>query len=201
PCNIWGLVLDANGQAWIQEANDFGYPMMPFHEYANYPGCSGGTWKSYAPEFPGTAPDFQMGGTGLSGLALSDAAVWPEPCAGIFYVANPITRKIQAIRVTPEGARFRYQKLPDFVQSSDEWFRPVALHFGPDGCLYIVDWYNKIISHNEVPRNHPDRDKKRGRIWRVRHKDQTPFPVPDSMALPEEELLARLGGDSLAQHH
>jgi hypothetical protein len=73
PCNIWGLVLDGNGQAWIQEANDFGYPMMPFHEYANYPGCSQAQWKSYAPEFPGTATEFAMGGTGLSGLALSDS--------------------------------------------------------------------------------------------------------------------------------
>src|SRR5205085_9796297 len=139
---------------------------------------------------------------GLSGLAFSDVrGGWPAPYAGIFYIANPITRMIQAIKVERDRPRYNYQKLPDFVRSSDEMFRPVSIHFGPDGCLYIVDWYNKIISHNEVPRNHPDRDKKRGRIWRVRHKDQTPFPVPDSMALPEEELLARLGGDSLAQHH
>src|SRR5882762_911755 len=72
PCNIWGLVLTSEGEAWIQEANDYGYPVMPFHAYANYPGCSDAQFKSYAPEFPGTAPDFQMGGTGLSGLALSD---------------------------------------------------------------------------------------------------------------------------------
>ena len=57
PCNIWGLVLTGEGEAWIQEANDYGYPVMPFHEYANYPGCSNRQWKSYAPEFPGTAPD------------------------------------------------------------------------------------------------------------------------------------------------
>ena len=201
PCNIWGLVLDGNGQAWIQEANDYGYPMMPFHEYANYPGCSDAQFKSYAPEFPGTAPDFAMGGTGLSGLALSDATAWPEAYAGIFYLANPITRKIQAIRVTPDGARFRYQKLPDFVQSSDEWFRPVALRTGPDGCLYFVDWYNKIISHNEVPRNHPDRDKKRGRLWRVKPRDWKPFEVPDFMRLSGDELIAKLGGPSLAQSH
>jgi len=201
PCNIWGLVLDGNGQAWIQEANDYGYPMMPFHEYANYPGCSDAQFKSYAPEFPATAPDFRMGGTGLSGLALTDATAYPGAYAGIFYVANPITRKIQAIRVTPEGARFRYQKLPDFVQSSDEWFRPVALRTGPDGCLYLVDWYNKIISHNEVPRNHPDRDKKRGRIWRVRHKGINPPTVPDFTTLNDTQLLAKLGGPSLSQSH
>lgn len=201
PCNIWGLVLDGNGQAWIQEANDYGYPMMPFHEYANYPGCSNAQWKSYAPEFPGTAPDFQMGGTGLSGLAQSDATDWPEAYANIFYIANPITRKIQAIKVTSEGPRWHYQKLPDFVLSSDEWFRPVALRLGPDGCLYFVDWYNKIISHNEVPRNHPERDKKRGRIWRVKHHDQKPLDAPDFARLPANALLAKLGGASTPQSH
>jgi hypothetical protein len=35
PCNIWGLVMNGEGETFIQEANDFGYPMMPFHEYGN----------------------------------------------------------------------------------------------------------------------------------------------------------------------
>jgi putative membrane-bound dehydrogenase-like protein len=225
PCNIWGLVLTAEGEAWIQEANDYGYPTMPFHEYANYPGCSDAQWKSYAPEFPGTAPDFRMGGTGLSGLALTDKfandesrmtngpqlsdrssfvirhSTWPEAYCDVMYFANPITRKIQAIKIHRDGPRYRLQKLPDFVQSSDEWFRPVALRLGPDGCLYFVDWYNKIISHNEVPRNHPERDKKRGRIWRVKHRDQTPLPVPDFMKLSGDELLAKLGDESTPQSH
>ena len=201
PCNIWGFVLNEEGEAFIQEANDYGYPLMPFHPYANYPGCSDALFKSYAPEFPGTAPDFRMGGTGLSGLALSDKRAWPEAYADVFYLANPITRKIQAIRVHREGPRYRLEKLPDFVQSSDEMFRPVSIHFGPDGCLYIVDWYNKIISHNEVPRNHPERDKKRGRIWRVKHREQKPFAVPNFLTLTPEDLLAKLGGESLVQSH
>ena len=131
PCNIWGLAMTSEGETWIQEANDYGYPAMPFHEYANYPGCSTAQFKSYAPEFPGTAPHFQMGGTGLSGLAISDAfrggrgneapsgeaeggtrnaetdqslltsaaaGSWPEAYCDVIYIANPITRKIQAIR-------------------------------------------------------------------------------------------------------
>jgi putative membrane-bound dehydrogenase-like protein len=202
PCNIWGLVINGEGEVFIQEANDYGYPVMPFHMYANYPGCSDAQWKSYAPEFPGTAPDFRMGGTGLSGLALSDAnAAWPAPYADVMYVANPIIRKIQAIKIHRDGPRYRLEKLPDFIQSSDEMFRPVSIKTGPDGCLYIVDWYNKIISHNEVPRNHPDRDKKRGRIWRVKHRDQKPFTVPDFTTLSGDELITKLGGDSLAQSH
>lgn len=201
PCNIWGLVLKPNGEAFIQEANDYGYPMMQFHEYANYPGCSDGQMKSYAPPYPGTAPDFQMGGTGLSGLALSDPRHWPPGYENVFYLANPITRKIQAIRLHEDGPRYRLEKLPDFVLSSDEFFRPVALTTGPDGCLYIVDWYNKIISHNEVPRTHPERDKTRGRIWRVKPTAITSLEVPDFTKLKDTDLLASLTARSVAQTH
>src|SRR5207237_2092242 len=90
---------------------------------------------------------------------------------------------------------FRYELLGDFVLCSDEWFRPVAIHFGPDGSLYIVDWYNKIISHNEVPRTHPDRDKTRGRIWRVRHKDQPAARVPNIAQAADDQLLKYLNAE------
>ncbi len=201
PCNIWGLVINGEGEAFIQEANDFGYPAMPFHEYANYPGCSDRQWKSYAPEFPGT-PGIPMGGTGLSGLALSDkTGPFTEAWRDVMFVANPITNRINAIKMHRDGPRWRLEKLPDFVESSDPWFRPVAITVGPDGCLYIVDWYNKIISHNEVARAHPDRDKTRGRIWRVKAKGVVPFAVPDFTKATGDELLAKLGGDSLTQSH
>ena len=201
PNNIWGFVLDGEGQAWMQEANDYGYPVMPFHEYADYPGGMDGFRKSYQPGMP-PSTNFQMGGTGLSGLALSDKkGAWPEAYADVMYVANPITRKIQAIKITPTGSGFKYALLGDFILSSDEWFRPIATQIGPDGCLYIVDWYNKIISHNEVKRTHPDRDKTRGRIWRVKHKDQTPFVMTDFTKLAGPQLLAKLGGDSRTQSH
>ena len=115
PCNIWGLVLTSEGEAWIQEANDYGYPVMPFHVGANYPGCGDHKFKPYAPVFPGLA-DFSMGGTGLSGLALSDArASFPDPYADVMYVANPIERKVQAIKIHRDGGHYRLEKLPDFV--------------------------------------------------------------------------------------
>ena len=196
PCNIWGLVLAGEGEVFIQEANDYGYPVMPFHVGACYPGCTPFP-KPYAPTFPGLAR-LGMGGTGLSGLALSDKlGGFPDAYANVFYVANPVTQRIQAVKLLRDGPHFSLVKLPDFIRCSDEWFRPVAIHFGPDSCLYIVDWYNKVISHNEVPRNHPDRDKTRGRIWRVRHEDQAPPQVPDFTKLPEEELLTNLGANNL----
>ncbi|MEI6343493.1 MAG: PVC-type heme-binding CxxCH protein [Verrucomicrobiota bacterium] len=202
PCNIWGLVVDRLGEIHIQEANDQGWPMMPFLEGASYPLCGDDVPRPYSPPFPKTG-EREMGGTGLSGLAFSEGAdSFPGPWRDVFFVANPITRKIQAIRLhrgdassSPGryGNGWQLEHLPDFLLSGDPWFRPIGLAMGPDGCLYINDWYNQVISHNEVPRNHPERDKLRGRIWRVRHTSQPHRPnVPDLANVPERDLPRHL---------
>ena len=200
PNNIWGLVLTGEGEAFIQEANDYGYPVMPFHEYAYYPGGMEALKKSYQPDFPPTA-EFRMGGTGLSGLALiEEGALRDKKAAHVMAVANPIISKIQTIslhRTQPGDAQqgnvtgLRLEQLTDLLTCDDPFFRPVGLANGPDGSIYIVDWYNKIISHNEVPRAHPDRDKTRGRIWRVKPKGAK-GEVPDFTKLSTEELNASL---------
>lgn len=229
PNNIWGLVLTGEGEAFIQEANDYGYPIMPFHEYAYYPGGMEALKKSYQPDFPSTA-DFRMGGTGLSGLALIKSSVVPalagsgnpEPAkagttipkpAHVMAVANPIISKIQTIalhRTQPGDALqgnvtgLRLEQLSDLVTCDDPFFRPVGLTNGPDGYIYIVDWYNKIISHNEVPRAHPDRDKTRGRIWRVKPVKRTSkfvSTIPDFTKLDAQELKSMLGTEPLGRAH
>ena len=227
PNNIWGLVITGEGETFIQEANDYGYPVMPFHEYAYYPGGMEALKKSYQPDFP-PQTEVRMGGTGLSGLALiesgslSPAAVaqssvvpasagsgasepakagttMPKP-AHVMAVANPIISKIQTIAMHRDGAYWKLAQLPDLITCDDPFFRPVALTNGPDGCIYIVDWYNKIISHNEVPRAHPDRDKTRGRIWRVKTK-AAKTEVADFTKLSIEELVASLGKEPVGKVH
>jgi putative heme-binding domain-containing protein len=64
-----------------------------------------------------------------------------------------------------------------------------------------VDWYNKIISHNEVARNHPDRDKIRGRIWRIKPKAEKRSEIADYTKLSSDELMALLGTQPTAQAH
>jgi putative membrane-bound dehydrogenase-like protein len=201
PCNIWGLVLTGQGEAFIQEANDYGYPVMPFHEYAWYPGCADRLAKSYQPPFPVQAPQFKLGGTGLSGLALSDPGVWPKGYADVMYVANPITSKVNAIQMKRDGAGYSLEKLADLVTCDDPFFRPIAMTMGPDGCLYVIDWYNKIISHNEVARNHPDRDKQSGRIWRIKPKGYVAPAIPDYSKLSSADLIARLGARIVGDAH
>lgn len=192
PNNIWGLILTGEGEAFIQEANDYGYPAMPFHDYAYYPGGMERHRKSYQPDFPPTAR-FRMGGSGLSGLALLESGPRRADGAEItLLVANPITARLNAIAMRRDGDDWQLDQLPDFLSCDDPFFRPVALTEGPDGALYVVDWYNKIISHNEVARNHPDRDKTRGRIWRIKEKGSRP-EVPDFDSLSTGELIALLG--------
>ena len=235
PNNIWGLVITGEGETFIQEANDYGYPVMPFHEYAYYPGGMEALKKSYQPDFPPQA-EFRMGGTGLSGLALlegemsrplqtksaqssvlsskssasnlktehsalSTSAESPQGPDLMMAVANPITSKVQSLAMHRDSAYWKPEQLADLLTCDDPFFRPVAMTNGPDGCLYIVDWYNKIISHNEVPRAHPDRDKTRGRIWRVKPKTNAPLPIPDFTALSAEELTALLGSAPIGRSH
>ena len=196
--NIWGLVLGREGEMFIQEANDMNYSVVPFQVGSNYPGIGNRKFKPYAPFAPPIA-DFRLGGTGLSGLALCDdrRGSFPAPWHEVMFVANPITGTINAVRVhSDDEGGLRLERLQDFLECGDEWFRPIAIQFGPDGCLYIVDWYNKIISHNEVPRSHPARDKTRGRIWRVRHKSQDRRSVPDLTQVSDSALLVHLRSDS-----
>ena len=211
PNNIWGLTISREGETWIQEANDIGYPIIPYEPGGLYATGSSDRLQPYQPLMPPPLGPPQMGGTGLSGLALADDLDgWPAPWGAnhrqnldaatntsrIFYVANPITSRIQMIRATPNGKRYDYEKLPDLLVSKDPKFRPVAIQFGPDGCLYVTDWYNKIISHNEVPRNNPERDKVRGRIWRIRHHDQAQNTPPNLKTLVTSKLLNHLGADN-----
>jgi putative membrane-bound dehydrogenase-like protein len=193
PNNIWGFTTGKDGREFLQEANDLGHPVSEYIAGTHYPTGSSEKLRPYAPRLPASTPGQPMGGTGLSGLVLADdagsafAAKWPD--RKVFYLANPITNRLQIVTLK-DGV---YEKQEDFLVSKDAWFRPVSIQFGPDGCLYIADWCNKIISHNEVPRTHPDRDKTRGRIWRIKPKGVAPARPPDLAKMGSKELLGQLG--------
>ena len=196
--NIWSWAHGRDGRVFIHEANDFGYAVVPFEQDATYPSFIKRLVHPQSPYHPPTTPNLNLGGTGFSGLALSDdrSGSFPKPFHNVLFVANPITRRINTVSFARgTNGVYRFEQLPDLLSTDDEFFRPIALRFGPDGCLYIVDWYNRIISHNEVDRNHPARDKTRGRIWRVRHESQKPRTIPNVAAAPTKDLLRHLQPD------
>ncbi|MEC8988672.1 MAG: hypothetical protein VYB66_05475, partial [Verrucomicrobiota bacterium] len=79
-------------------------------------------------------------------------------------------------------------ELPDLVRTTDPWFRPVNLQFGPDGALYIADFYNRVIGHYEVRLDHPGRDRKTGRIWRLVYDGSQGERLTKPVNLPEAKL-------------
>ena len=107
------------------------------------------------------------GSTGIAGIVYYAADHYPEAFRGNIFVGNVVTSRVNRDTVEWKGSSPKAVEQPDLVKSDDPWFRPVDLELGPDGALYIADFYNKIIGHYEVPLTHPGRDRTRGRIWRV----------------------------------
>ena len=197
--NIWGFQMRGNGQWYGTEANDLGYSIVPMELGTGFPGIGSDRLRPYQPWMP-KLHEFRVGGTGISGLAFADDSEgsFPKEWKDVALLANPITSTINAVRVVRnENGSVTAELLPDFLTSEDDWFRPVNIEFGPDGCLYIADWYNKIVSHNEVATSHPDRDKSHGRIWRIRHKSQKPREIPNFYEVKTNELVGYLKSPSI----
>jgi putative membrane-bound dehydrogenase-like protein len=121
------------------------------------------------------------GFTAASGSTLYDGGAWPDEYRNIHFVSECTINLIHQDRITPDGVTFKGSKVrqEEFVAGSDLWFRPVDTQIGPDGALYIADFYNQAVVHNDTrgpkhgPFNaavRPDRDHEHGRIWRLQHK-------------------------------
>lgn len=107
------------------------------------------------------------GSTAIAGLAEYDDNRWPAEFRGNMFLGNVMTSRINRDRLSESGSTKIAHEMPDLVSTSDPWFRPVDVQLGPDGALYVADFYNRIIAHVEVPLNHPGRDRTSGRIWRI----------------------------------
>ncbi|MDD7984889.1 c-type cytochrome [Lentisphaera marina] len=192
--NNWGYQLRANGQWYSTSANDGGQSVFPSEPQSSISGIGNQKIRSYSP-FQPPLHSFRVGGTGISGLAFSEDGEngFPAEWKDVAILANPITSSINCVKIVrnPDGS-VESKHLSDLLKSDDKWFRPVNIEFGPDGCLYIADWYNKIISHNELSTDHPDRDRKHGRIWRIRHKSQKGFAITDMTKVPNQQLVNHL---------
>ncbi len=139
------------------------------------------------------------GSTGLCGLAWYDADHFPKEFKGTIFLGNVVTNRVNLDRIEWKGSTPVAIEQPDFLVSKDPWFRPADIQLGPDGALYITDFYNKIIGHYEVPLNHPQRDKDRGRVWRVvwKGKGEPGASAPGAPKMPGD--LTKMSAKELGE--
>ena len=93
--------------------------------------------------------------------------------------------------VTPEGSGFTSKEMPELIKTNHPAFRPIDVKMGPDGALYIADWYNPIIQHGEVDFRDPRRDVTHGRIWRVTAKGRKPLAHGRSWSAPRRKTCSK----------
>ena len=154
---------------------------------------------------PGFTPPItgdDHGSTGIAGVVFYDAPQFPAEYRHNLFVGNVVTNRVHRDVLQWRGSTPWIEKPEDFLVCDDWWFHPVDLQLGPDGALYIADFYNCIIGHYEVDLKHPRRDRFRGRVWRVIWKglnqDQVAsVQAPDLANLLTPKLFDRLSDPDL----
>ena len=191
--NPFGLTFDPMGRLYSCDC----------HSKPIYQNIRGAYYPSFgsADDGLGFGPSMihhDHGSTGIGGIAFYDADHFPAEYRASIYLGNVVTGRVHHDQLAWDGSSPRAQTQPDLISSDDPWFHPVDIKLGPDGALYIADFYNRIIGHYEVPLDHPGRDRERGRIWRVVYRGldgTTPPPTdprPDAIHAPIADLVADL---------
>ena len=163
--NPFGLSFDPMGNLYSADCHS--KPVYMLLRNASYPTFGKPT------DGLGLGPEMvshDHGSTAISGVVYYAAEQFPEPWRGTIFIGNVVTNRINHDKIDWHGSTPKGVLQPDFLTSDDPWFRPVDLELGPDGALYVADFYNRIIGHYEVPLDHPGRDRERGRIWRIVYK-------------------------------
>jgi len=196
--NTWGLDITSDGQVFYTQptsGNHFIHVVLPEYVLAKgkLPGVSG--TNAMLPKEP-TYPAMhweqqayvqidQVGSyTAAAGCAIYEGGAWPAKWNYGYFTTEPTLNIVSHFMVEPDGVTYKAKREPgreqtEFIRSQNLWFRPIENRVGPDGALYVVDFCNQAVIHNDTrgpthgPANaavRPDRDHYYGRIWKVQHK-------------------------------
>ena len=124
-------------------------------------------------------------------FTIYEADALPERYRGVLFGVAPLLNHVVMSAVEPDGSSVRTHDIGHAVTTSDPWFRPVDITIGPDGALYIADWYDRQVGHYLT---HEGRfDPSSGRIYRLRAKQSVAHERPqDFSRLATIDLVKRL---------
>lgn len=114
--------------------------------------------------------------TSAAGLEMYQGGAFPEEFDNVSFVTEPVSNLVHADYIKDDGVSFtasRVYSQKEFLASTDSWFRPVNIYTGPDGALYIIDYYRKFIEHPEwmakevIESGELYEGTEKGRIYRI----------------------------------
>lgn len=192
--NPFGLMFDPLGDLWSADC----------HSAPVYQLLRGGCYPSFGKPHDGLgfAPNICAhlhGSTAIAGMVFYAATNFPPEFRENTFIGNVMTCRINRDSLVEHGSTRIAKEEPDFLRSDDPWFRPVDLQLGPDGALYVADFYNRIIGHYEVPLEHPGRDRERGRIWRISYQGFKPARPSDLSDASPRTLINQLAHSNLTR--
>jgi len=188
--NPFGLAYDELG--YIYSTDSHSSPLYQLIRGGDYPHFGKVEIMGFAPDMKPLVNE----ATALCGIAYYADVKFPPEFQRNLFIGDVVNSRVHRYSGTWKGSSPVGKSEIDFIKSEDPWFRPVNIKLGPDGALYVADFYNAIIGHYEVPLNHPKRDKRRGRIWRITYKGKTNNRV-DLTRSSVEELIELLDADNL----
>ena len=166
--NPWGQAFDQWGQAFGTDGAGGSGPHYLF------PGAAHNTAVGAARVLPGLIPGKPKNTAAEVVYSEQMPTDWQGSLLANDYRANRTVR----YQLSESGSGYSAEEVETVVHSSHRSYRPVDIKTGPDGAIYIIDWYNPIIAHGEVDFHHPMRDKSHGRIWRLTKKGTAAKPFP-----------------------
>src|SRR2546425_754814 len=180
PQNPWGFVFTDWGEPIVLAGNNssaiYPVPGLVVNHRDDAPAL---IWKN-------------GNGRKSSGGDIVGTAHFPDSWQGVLIVGGYINNAVWALNINDDGAGFTLEDRPPLIKASSRSFRPVDVKFGPDGALYLCDWFNPIIGHYQASFRDPGRDKTHGRIWRVTAKGRPLTKSPEIANASALELLDHL---------
>ncbi|MFN7581964.1 MAG: PVC-type heme-binding CxxCH protein [Planctomyces sp.] len=185
--NTWGLGISEEGLIFGSTANHNPSTFMPianryYEKVRGWAASDIGTIADthlFKPVTENVRQVDQFGGyTAGAGHALYTARTFPQQWWNrTAFVCEPTGHLVGTFVLRRDGTGYKSTSPNNLIASDDEWASPIMAEVGPDGAVWVIDWYNYIIQHNPTPQGFKTgrgnayesdlRDQKRGRIYRV----------------------------------
>jgi len=188
--NPWGIAFNDDGEAFLSACvidhlwhiTETGY----YHRQGGpYPPF---TWKIESI----VEHKHQM--AAYCGIHWFDSDAYPEQYRRKLYMGNIHGGCINSDRLEKNGSTYKGLPEPDFLTANDAWFMPVVQKTGPDGCLYILDWYDRYHCYQDANADPEGIERAKGRLYRVRYKQSPRVEQGFDLAKKSDDELIELLG-------